>query len=102
MSMTLLDAMEKRFNEEKEKLKEECKPGIQYVKDITEASNYVTGPCFEKLYKQRVDFKVNRIELMCVDKTSKGAYFQQFLVEFEDNTTQYIYVFIGEADGKKA
>lgn len=102
MSMTMLRAMEKRFNEEKEKLKEECKPGIQYVKDIAKADKYVTGPCFERLYKQRVEFKVNRIELMCVDKTSKGSYYQQFLIEFEDNTTEYIYVLIGDSDGKKA
>lgn len=99
--MTLLNAMEKRFQEEKDKLKEECKQGIKFIREGNEQCQYWPGRKFYTLFQSRFDYKINRIELMSVDKNSNGQYYQQFLVEFEDNTKEYVYVLIGEADGKK-
>lgn len=99
--MTLLNVMEKRFQEEKDKLKEECKHGIEFVREGNKMCQYWPGEKFFILFQNRFDYKINRIELMTTDKNSNGQYYQQFLIEFEDNTTEYIYVLIGEADGKK-
>lgn len=96
MSMTLLDAMENRFKEEKNKLKEECKPGIEFIRRSNEKTQYWPGDTFYSLFSQRFEYKINRIELMAVDKNSNGKYYQQFLIQFEDNTTEYIYVLVGE------
>lgn len=99
--MTLLNVMEKRFQEEKDKLKEECKRGIKFVREGNQMVQYWPGEKFSTLLQSRFDFKINRIELMSVDKNSNGQYYQQFLIEFEDNTTEYIYVLIGDPNGKK-
>lgn len=99
--MTLLNVMEKRFQEEKDKLKEECKPGIKFIREGNEFCQYWPGEKFSVLFENRFGYKINRIELMAVDKNSNGQYYQQFLIEFEDNTKEYIYVLIGEANGKK-
>ena len=99
--MTQLQAMEKRFNDEKEQLKEECKPGIFLVRETNKTYQYWPGVEFLSLFQKRFEMKINRIELMSVDKNSKGQYYQQFLIEFEDNSTEYIYVLIGETYGKK-
>lgn len=99
--MTLLNVMEKRFQEEKDKLKEECKHGIEFVREGNDFCQYWPGEKFSILFLNLFVYKINRIELMTVDKNSKGQFYQQFLIEFEDNTTEYIYVLIGEADGKK-
>lgn len=97
----MLDAMEKRFQEEKDKLKEECKRGIKFIREGNQMCQYWPGEKFSILLQSRFDYKINRIELMTVDKNSNGQYYQQFLIEFEDNTKEYIYVLIGEADGQK-
>lgn len=99
--MTLLNAMENRFKEEKNKLKEECKPGIEFIREGNQMCQYWPGEKFFGLFQRQIEFKINRIQLMSVDKNSNGQYYQQFLVEFEDNSTEYVYVIIGEADGKK-
>lgn len=99
--MTLLDVMENRFEEEKNKLKEECKHGIEFIREGNQMCQYWPGEKFSILFQNRVDFKINRIELMNINKNSNGQYYQQFLIEFEDNSTEYIYILIGEADGKK-
>lgn len=100
--MTLLDAMENRFKEEKNKLKEECKRGIELIRESNEKTHYWPGDKFHELFAKQFEYKINRIQLMSVDKNSNGQYYQQFLVQFEDNTTEYIYVLIGDSDGKKA
>lgn len=100
--MTKLQAMEKRFNDEKVQLKEECKPGIFLVRETNKTYRYWPGTEFHTLFQKRFEMKINRIELMAVDKDSKGQYYQQFLIEFEDNTIEYVYVSIGEAYGIKA
>ena len=100
--MTKLQAMEKRFNDEKVQLKEECKPGIFLIRETNNNYRYWPGAEFYTLFQKRFEMKINRIELMAVDKNSTGQYYQQFLIEFEDNTIEYIYVLVGEANGKKA
>ena len=99
--MTLLDAMENRFKEETNKLKEECKRGIEFIREGNQMCQYWPGEKFHILCQGRFDYKINRIELMSVDKNSNGQYYQQFLVEFEDITKEYVYVIIGEPNGKK-
>lgn len=94
--MTTLQSLEKRFKEEKEKLKEECKPGIQFIRDCAKVNNYISGSCFEHLFKERFNLKINRIQLMDVSTDSKKQFYQQFLIEFEDNTVEYVYVLIGD------
>lgn len=100
--MTMLRAMETRFDEEKKKLKKECEPGIFLVRETNKTYRYWPGNEVAALFAKRFEMKINRIELMAVDKDSNGKYYQQFLIEFEDNTTEYIYVGIGESHGKKA
>lgn len=100
--MTTLQAMEKRFNEEKAKLKEECKHGIEVVREGNKNHQYWPGMQFSQLFNDRFGYKISRVELMSVDRNSNNQYYQQFLIEFEDNTTEYIYVLIGEESGKKA
>lgn len=97
----MLDAMEKRFQEEKDKLKEECKRGIEFIREGNKMCQYWPGEKFLILFENRFEYKINCIELMSVHKNSNGQYYQQFLIKFEDNTTEYVYVFIGEANGKK-
>ena len=99
--MTTLEAMEKRFNEEKAKLKEECKHGIEVVREGNKNHQYWPGDQFNWLFNDRFGYKINRVELMAVDRNSNGKYFQQFLIEFEDNTTEYVYVLIGDASDTK-
>lgn len=99
--MTLIDIMEKRFQEEKDKLKEECKRGIGFIREGNQMCQYWPGEKFSVLFENRFDYKINRIELMAIDKNSNGQYYQQFLIEFEDNTKEYVYVLIGEPNGKK-
>ena len=100
--MTQLNILEKRFNDEKAQLKEECKPGIFLVRETNKTYQYWPGAEFYTLFQKRFEMKINRVELMSIDKNSTGQYYQQFLIEFEDNTTEYIYVLVGEADGNKA
>ncbi len=99
--MTLLNVMEKRFQEEKDKLKEECKHGVKFIREGNQICQYWPGDKFSNLFQNRFDYKINCIELMSINKNSNGQYYQQFLIEFEDNTTEYIYVLIGEPNGKK-
>ena len=93
--MTLLNVMEKRFQEEKDKLKEECQPGIKLIREGNQMYQYWPGEKFSTLFANRFDHKINRIELMSIDKNSNGQYYQQFLIEFEDNTKEYVYTLIG-------
>ena len=99
--MTTLRAMENRFNEEKAKLKEECKHGIEVVREGNKNHRYWPGNQLATLFNDRFGYKINRIELMNVDRNSNNQYYQQFLIEFEDNTTEYIYVLIGGAHAKE-
>ena len=99
--MTLLDAMEKRFKEDVNALKEECERGITFIREGNQMCQYWPGEKFSILFQGRFEYKINRVELMSVDKNSNGQYYQQFLIQFEDNTTEYIYVLIGEENRKK-
>lgn len=99
--MTLLEAMENRFKEEKNKLKEECKRGIEFVREGNQTHQYWPGEEFSTLFQRQIELKINRLQLMSIDKNSNGQHYQQFLIEFEDNSTEYVYILIGEANGKK-
>lgn len=97
--MTLMEAIDKRYKDEKSALMEECKEGLDRL-HVLQKQNYLAGKDFKELMDNRGHYRINHIELMSVDVKSNGQYYQQFMIVFENNVTEYFYVLIGEPDGK--
>lgn len=89
--MTKYESLKTSFDKEADKIKSECETARQKLKEMgfLRSEGFVANDLFQKVFSKYWEYSIHKFELMNVNEKS---YALQFMVQFEDNKTEFIYL----------
>ena len=91
---TELDILEKQFKEDVKRIKDECLCARNNVKGLLFCTekDFVSPAGWEEVVENQHNYNIAEIRLMSVYKREGVGRLEQFMLQFQDNETMFVYV----------
>lgn len=95
---TEMDLLDKQYEEDVKRIKDECLCARNNVTGLlsSEKGDTVSPAGWEEVVKNQHTYNIAEIKLMSVDKREGGDTLEQFMLKFQDNETMFVYVKLAE------
>ena len=96
---TEMDILDKQYKEDVKRIKDEClcaRNNVIGLLSSKEGGDIVSPAGWEEVVRNQHTYNIAEIRLMSVDKREDGVVFEQFMLQFQDNETMFIYVKLAE------
>ena len=92
--MTEIQRLAQTYTEKSKEIAEKCDNARSVLKELGFLNTMtVQDDVFKKVFDNRYSYSIHEIQLMAVDKREdKDNYFLQFMVKFEDDDTEFVYL----------
>lgn len=95
---TEMDLLDKQYKEDVKRIKDECHCAVNNVTGLlfNTGKDFVSPAGWEEVVKNQGTYRIAEIRLMSVDKRENVGMLEQFMLQFQDNQTMFVYVKLAE------